>query len=523
MGVVYLARTEGAEGFARPVVVKSILPHLLERSELAEMFVREARILSNLDHPGIVRILDFGREQRRYLMVLQYVDGYDLGRWRRYLTKTGRKVPVNLAVYIICQVLDALDYAHGLKREEAQLKAIHRDISPSNILLTADAQVRLLDFGIARVISDADEGSRWTGFKGKLVYAAPELLEGGEPSAQSDIYSTALVLYQLLAGKNPFHAATDTEIIRLILRQQLTPVHEVRPEAPSELEQALHTALHKQPDQRFSSAGQFAAALRQTQTLSDDQLRSLLAERLQADFHGALPRVMGIETLEHRDRSWRSSTDEPTIASSAPPQRLSSSAPTRAVSGGQLGELKLPVLSTKQRKRRKQWTLAAAPLTAVLTAAAWLAWPNDDTADAQAELLALPSSLGAASVAAQPPTSATTTQAPASATSQADTPIAKRQAITLANKIAEHSELIATCYDKATPNVVPRVSVKLGFRVLRDGSVESVTLTPADLARTDFGQCVASGYQHIHFGQQKQRLKFHVPVDLDQVLKFHGR
>ncbi len=136
MGIVYLGRVEGAAGFAKPVVIKTISPHLTADPTMDQLFAREARILSHLQHPNIVSVVDFGRTESGYVMVLEYVHGYHLGQWNRYVRRKSRRLSVENAVYVIGQVLDALDCAHTLKRADgSDLTIVHRDVSPANILI----------------------------------------------------------------------------------------------------------------------------------------------------------------------------------------------------------------------------------------------------------------------------------------------------------------------------------------------------------------------------------------------------
>lgn len=579
MGVVYLARTEGAAGFARPVVVKSMLPDLLERSDLAELFIREARILSNLDHPGIVRVLDFGRQRKRHLMVLEYVSGYDLGCWRRFLTKTKTLIPIELATHIICLVLDALDYAHGSRGDEGKLKTVHRDVSPSNILLSDEGRVRLTDFGIASIVSDSDERTRATSFRGKVIYAAPELLAGGEPTAQSDIYSAGLVLYQLIAGRNPLIAPADAPIVDRIQAATIPPVTESRPEVPASLEQVLKRALAKDPNERFASAGQFADALRRIQTTSPDQLQQQLANRLREDFYGSLPEVMRVDTLEERDQAWRSAKTDPGADDSAataatqteprsspgsPSQSSASlSSPSSARQSARTvaaphhrGELQLPVLSSQKRKQRRRLAWLAVPVAAVVTGWLLLALPSqhaDGKANEASERDALSDrkdvlSDGASRDKAEPhagaASSAAFAQGSASAAGlttatsgglpiandNADDPAAEAHGTQpsatrseqLAETVSNHAHLIKSCHERFA-GVDLSTPVRMGFRLKRSGEVQSVNFSPAQMAKTDFGRCVAIAYRSVPFGKQPSAVSFHVPIHFGEVLGDLGR
>src|SRR5262245_24696603 len=193
MGIVFLARTEGAAGFSRPVVIKRVVPDLAGDEAAAQSFAREARILSNLQHPNIVNVIDFDEEDGAYVMVLEYVHGYNVGQWQRYLLDTGRKMPIDYAIYITTRVLDALHYAHTFTRADGTpMQIVHRDVSPGNILLDTQGNVKLLDFGIARANEGGEYKTRDGYFKGKLTYAAPEIYEGTAASPQSDVYSAGV-------------------------------------------------------------------------------------------------------------------------------------------------------------------------------------------------------------------------------------------------------------------------------------------------------------------------------------------
>src|SRR5690606_4007917 len=155
MGVVYLARIEGAKGFVRPAVIKQMLPELVGDEELVGLFVREARILSELRHPGIVSVLDFAVEDDAPLMALEYVHGYHAGNWLKYLRRKREPFDPSLALHVVIKVLDALSYVHTRTDERGRsLGIVHRDVSPSNVLIDVDGRVRLLDFGVARVGSE---------------------------------------------------------------------------------------------------------------------------------------------------------------------------------------------------------------------------------------------------------------------------------------------------------------------------------------------------------------------------------
>jgi serine/threonine-protein kinase len=312
MGVVYLARAEGAAGFVKPVVVKRIIPDLTEDEKMAQMFIREARILSNLHHPGIVGVIDFGEEGDAYIMVLEYVHGYHLGRWNRYMRETQGYFPAPLAIQITIEVLGALHYAHTRKRPDGKpLGIVHRDISPSNIFIDLEGHVRLLDFGIARMTGDTSEyKTQEITLKGKLAYLGPELLHGSAPTPQSDIYSTGVVLHELLTGGNEFRGREMSDTVNRVLNNPPSSVEEIRSDVPAGLDEVIRRALAKSHEERYGSAAEFAQALREVRDVSEDQATVQLAEQVRHDFLGDMPGRLGLESLDSIDEAWRNPPQE---------------------------------------------------------------------------------------------------------------------------------------------------------------------------------------------------------------------
>jgi serine/threonine protein kinase len=324
MGTVYLARAEGAAGFAKPVVIKQILPALVADSAMVQLFIREARILSNLHHPGVVNVLDFGEEDGAYVMVLEYVHGYTLAEWGKYALTVREWIPVDFMLHIVARVLDALHYAHAYKRPDGKAMAIiHRDVSPGNVLLDTEGNVKLADFGIARATEDPGEyRSRVGSFKGKLAYSAPELVAGEEASPRSDVYASAVVLQHLLLGYNPFKGQTMADSVHRVLNLQPERVSDHRDDCPRGLDEVLARALAKSPKQRFATAAEFAGALRALGQRVEAEVAAELARQLREDFDSEMAEMLDLEPLRERDAAWR--VDEPSQSSlrtTVPPPR----------------------------------------------------------------------------------------------------------------------------------------------------------------------------------------------------------
>ncbi|MEC7525268.1 MAG: serine/threonine-protein kinase [Myxococcota bacterium] len=261
MAVVYRAQTVGASGFSRPVALKQLLPKLVLQEDFVRLFVEEARVSARLDHPNIVQVHDFGTDAHgHYFLVLEWVEGLDLGRWLDGLPR-GVKPEWTHVASLGLQILDALDFAHrhtGDAGESAPV--IHRDISPGNILLGAHGHVKLADFGLARAMDRTrmtDEGV----IKGKVSYVAPELAKGAEPSPRTDLFSLGATLWETLARRRLFDGPNDLTVLMKILREPIPKLASARPELPAALCAVIDKALAKAPDDRWPTARAMRRAL----------------------------------------------------------------------------------------------------------------------------------------------------------------------------------------------------------------------------------------------------------------------
>jgi serine/threonine protein kinase len=320
MGVVYLARAEGAVGFVKPVVVKLVLPEHAEDDRFVGMFAREARILAQLRHPSVVDVLEFGEEDDAYVLVLEYVRGHHLGQWMRYLYLKGRSAPPEILIQIVIDILDALHHAHNQKHPDGTpMQIVHRDVSPSNILLDEDGRARLLDFGVARMRGGAhDYKTQVKGFMGKLPYTAPEIFAGNEATPQSDLYACAVVLHEVLYGRNVFRTESQAATLHTVMTHIPEALEPVRP-LPAGLDAVLAKALAKNPMQRYFSARELASALRKLQKEQESDIRAQLATLLKADFSREMADMLKIESLADRDEAWRKLSLRPPQPGTAEP------------------------------------------------------------------------------------------------------------------------------------------------------------------------------------------------------------
>jgi serine/threonine-protein kinase len=308
MGDIFLARTEGDAGFVRPVVIKQVRPELVQDDAAVRMFEREARINARISHPNIVDVIDFRKERGAYLMVLEYVNGVSLSAWLSFHRHRDRIMSPEVAAFVAEQVLDALATVHGLVDVDGRpMPIIHRDISPSNILVSAAGHVKLMDFGIARLIepNDPDEYATQThAIKGKVSYLPPEVLEGFAATTRSDLYAAGVVLHEMLAGRNERRGGPIAEVLTRTLTQSLTPLAELRDDVPTELSALVERATAKDPELRPASAEAFRDALRGAVPVGGaaDRVRAQLETDLAAP---EMQAILGELHPTRLDRTWR--------------------------------------------------------------------------------------------------------------------------------------------------------------------------------------------------------------------------
>jgi serine/threonine protein kinase len=271
MGEVFRAVAVGESGFEKPVVIKRILPEHASRSDFAALFIAEAKLMTRLAHPNIVGVLDFGRGERGdSFLVLELVDGVDLGRLMRAHEQRGERFPVPLALHVVAQVLRGLHHAHARPESEGG-GLVHRDISPGNVLLSREGEVKIADFGVAlargqEAPTRAEEegearGSSRRGLVGKPAYMAPEQYDGAEVDPGADLFSAGVLLYQLLTGRLPFEGATDDERQDAARRGDFGRARDLRPEVSAEIDAILRRALAPRRADRYPDARSMAQAI----------------------------------------------------------------------------------------------------------------------------------------------------------------------------------------------------------------------------------------------------------------------
>jgi len=253
MAEVYLAAWEVAPFAHRPVVIKRLHPHFNEDPRLVEMFLDEARLLTQLDHPHIVKTLEAGVIDGRCCIAMEYLEGQPLQRVLRRANERGG-LAAHVAVSIAISVLDGLHYSHELANARGfPLEIVHRDVSPQNVFVSNDGQVKVLDFGIAK--ANSQEGRTATGIvKGKVGYIAPEQARAEHVDRRADVWSAGVVLWEALTGARLFKADTDAATLGLTLQGQIPSAGSRRLGVPEELEAVLIRALQRDPALRYQTA-----------------------------------------------------------------------------------------------------------------------------------------------------------------------------------------------------------------------------------------------------------------------------
>ena len=254
MAEIFLARQEGLEGFEKTVVIKRIRPHLSKQKSFVQMFLDEARLAAQLNHPNIVQIHELGQVNDSYFIAMEYVFGRDMARIIPKAEKMGIAFPMVYALKIASSVCEGLHYAH--QRADAwgnPLHIVHRDVTPENVFVSFDGTVKILDFGIAKARGQTGETTAGE-IKGKLSYMSPEQAMGKPLDCRSDLFSLGVVLYEWLTGFRLFTGDSEVAVLRSISEAKIYGPSYFKPDIPPEVEAVVMRALEKDRDRRYPSA-----------------------------------------------------------------------------------------------------------------------------------------------------------------------------------------------------------------------------------------------------------------------------
>ncbi|HMC94463.1 MAG TPA: serine/threonine-protein kinase, partial [Polyangia bacterium] len=254
MAEVFKAKTFGVEGFERLLAVKRILPNIAEDEEFITMFIDEAKIAVQLQHANIAQIFDLGKVDDAFFIALEYVHGRDLRSIFDRMRSRGEVVPIAMACHMIMQVCEGLDYAHNKRDGQGrELHLVHRDISPQNVLIGYEGEVKLIDFGIAKAAGKASKTQAGI-LKGKFGYMSPEQVRGLPIDRRSDIFAVGIVLYELLTGERLFVGESDFSTLEKVRNVEIVPPSSYNKKIPPELEKLVLKALARDPEDRYGNA-----------------------------------------------------------------------------------------------------------------------------------------------------------------------------------------------------------------------------------------------------------------------------
>jgi serine/threonine-protein kinase len=264
MAEIFLAKLLGADGFERNVVIKRMLSNLSSIPDFVEMFRDEARLAARLSHPNIIQIHELGFIEGCYYICMEYLAGEDFSSTLRQAGKKRQYTPIPITLRVLVDAARGLHYAHDFTNEEGQpLHIVHRDISPSNLYVTYQGQVKVLDFGIAKAASRVVQ-TRTGVVKGKYIYMAPEQAQGKEVDRRADVFSLGVSLYESLTNVRPFARENDLAVLNALLQSDFQPPALLRRDIPPELNAVVLKALALFPQDRYATAADFADAIEQS-------------------------------------------------------------------------------------------------------------------------------------------------------------------------------------------------------------------------------------------------------------------
>ncbi len=334
MADVFKGRVQGPAGFERVFVVKRILPHLSEEPQFTRMFIEEAKLSARLNHPNIVQVFELGAVDKEYFIAMEYVRGRDLAEtMRTFWARVGPPRP-ELVAYIGREMCRALAYAHDLTGDDGDLIGmIHRDVSPSNVMLSYEGAVKILDFGIAKALGGEgkeESGTQRGTLKGKFAYMAPEQTQGSDVDRRIDIFASGIVLHEILTGRRLFKGENDMQTVERVRVCEVQPPSTQNPLCPPEMDAIILRALARDREERFQSAAEMADALDDivhAARLQPTHIAHLMRELFPTDMAGGSGRVTGAMSMSgSQSRPHSTAMRSPTVPAlsvTRPPTRPS--------------------------------------------------------------------------------------------------------------------------------------------------------------------------------------------------------
>jgi serine/threonine protein kinase len=540
MAEIYLARASGIQGFEKYVVLKRILPQFAANPEFVRMFLREARLAAALDHANIAHVYDIGEDKGSFFFTMEYLHGED-ARWIvNQLRKLNQQLPLDHAVAIVIGAAAGLHFAHEKRSPDGRpLGIVHCDMSPSNIVVTYDGSVKIVDFGVAKITADP-ELSRRHSLKGKLAYMSPEQLAGKRLDRRSDLFSLGIVLYELTTGKRLFLAESDAETMRRALESVIAPPTTFLPSYPPALEEIVMRALHRDPEQRYQRGRDLQMDL---EAFARERLQlssAMLAEWMESTF-GPKPEVWRTLPLRTAAPSKSSADIDPSVlVEGTAATRVVPKAVTAALAAASPGAPPAIPVATPTAASRRRWMWIAAALPVLLAAAGLGGWfvrrdlpshlhdgpPGAAGTAAPVAVIADRGAISVEPIAGAPPIGLTPAIHPAVAQTRAGagTPssvprshnVPKARTApgpdTFSVVFARRETEIRGCFERFRNSAMTAEKISVRFQVARDGHVSSSTVLPDVVAASPLGVCLAHVAAGTVFPAQSEPVAFRIPV-----------
>jgi len=351
MAELYIAQQRGAAGFSKIVALKRILSHLAEDPTFTRMFLDEARLASGLTHPNLAQVLDFGEYDGEYFLTMEYVHGRNLLQLLR--AQDGRTLPLACSLSIVAAVGRGLHDLHEQRSPDGRaLGLVHRDVSPSNVLVSFDGKVKLTDFGIAKAM-ELTSATRSGTFKGKLGHSSPEQARGEDIDRRSDVFCLGILLYEATTGARAFSGPNEFAVLGKVARGAYEPPEDVAPGYPEGVAEIVARALSVDPDDRYPTAAAVADAIETFAVAEGLRLGEEIVRETMRELFGPAPPVVVAAELEMAEQA-----------------EASMSAPGVSMSGAGVSEMGTRVLVPEVRRSKAVYV--AIPLALVVGAgAAW--------------------------------------------------------------------------------------------------------------------------------------------------------
>jgi len=307
MAEIYLARSRGLQGFRRLLAIKKILPTMAEDEEFIAMFVDEARIAAELSHAGIVQIFELGRFSEDYYIAMEFVHGKDLRFIQERQLRAARPLDVNLTALIAVKILEALDYAHNKRDPTGRpLGIIHRDISPQNVIVSFDGEVKICDFGIAKAANRGQKTQAGV-LKGKFGYMSPEQVRGLPLDGRSDLFTVGTLMYEMVTLERLFVGESDFSTLEKVRNADVVPPSTYNREVPEQLEDIILRSLSKEVEDRYQNAMEMSEALQTyllgARMIGSRELSAYLRETFRAEHTAELKRLEEYQEMPEPDEA----------------------------------------------------------------------------------------------------------------------------------------------------------------------------------------------------------------------------